>query len=165
MHAACDYHGSSPGEANRHHDRLRCCGGTVVHGSVGNLHTGQLTNHGLKFENGLQRALRNFRLVRRVRCKELAARDERVDDDGAIVIVNAGSEEDRVAVTAFVRTLAEPVHDLGFGHLTGNFEIAVETVFGWDGREQIIDRTRADGFEHRLTVGWRFWQIAHKSLY
>ena len=52
--AACQSHG------------FCCCGGFIEHGGVGNGHAGEVTHHGLKIQQGLQPALRNFRLIWRV---------------------------------------------------------------------------------------------------
>ena len=66
----------APGDADGHHHGFRCSGRSVVHAGVRHVHAGELGNHGLELEDGLQRALRNFRLVGRVAGKELAALDE-----------------------------------------------------------------------------------------
>ena len=66
MQAVCDYGGATAGEAHGHHDSFGGGSGTIIHGRVGHFHAGHFANHGLKFEDGLQRALRNFRLIGRV---------------------------------------------------------------------------------------------------
>jgi hypothetical protein len=55
-------------------------------------------DHGLELEDGLQRALRDLGLVGRVAGEELAALDQRIDDDRAVVAIGARAEEAGVAV-------------------------------------------------------------------
>ena len=93
VHAARHHRSVPSGHARRHHHRLGRGGRAVVHGGVRHLHAGQLADHGLKFEDGLQGALRHLRLVRRVGGEELAARDQRVDQHRAVVVVRAGAQE------------------------------------------------------------------------
>ena len=97
---------AASGDAHGHHHGFRCAGRAVVHGGIGDFHAGELADHGLEFEDGLQRALRDLRLVRRVGGEEFAARDQRVDDDGAVVAIGAGAEEAGVAVARFPRRAA-----------------------------------------------------------
>ena len=156
MHAARNDHRTPAGQTHRHHHGLGGGGRTVIHGSVGNFHAGEFANHGLEFEDRLQRALRNLRLIGRVGGQKLAARNQRINDDRAVVGVGAGAKESGVAVAVFAGALAKPVHDLGFGHLARYFEIPFQPVFRGDGREQIIDRARAHGLQHGFSVGGRF---------
>ena len=65
------------GDADGHHHGLGGAGGAVVHAGVGDLHAGELADHGLELEHGLEGALRDLRLVGRVAGEELAALDER----------------------------------------------------------------------------------------
>ena len=76
MHGVCDDCGATAGKTHGHHYGFGGGGGAVIHGRVGYFHARQLANHGLKFEDGLQRALRDFRLVGCVGGEELAARNK-----------------------------------------------------------------------------------------
>ena len=105
------------GDAHGHHQAFGGAGGTVVHGGVGDVHAGELADHRLELEDGLQGSLRNFRLIGSVGGEPFAARDERVDDDGPVVRVGAGAEEGDVALGVFGGALAEEVDDLAFGIL------------------------------------------------
>jgi hypothetical protein len=71
----------------------------------------------LILENGLQRSLRDFRLVRRVRREELRAQQQLVDARRLVVRVRAAAEKREVIDGALVlrRELAEPAprFDLG----------------------------------------------------
>src|SRR5215475_1895625 len=117
MHAASNCNRSASSEPGGHHYSFRSGGRAIVHGGIRYLHAGKLADHGLKFKDGLQRALRNLRLVRRVGRKKLAARNERVNDDWAIVIVGASAEKTGMVLAVFPRALPEPVNDFRFRHL------------------------------------------------
>jgi hypothetical protein len=76
MQALCNDHGASPGDADRHHGRFGRGGRSVVHGGVGHFHAGQFRDHGLEFEDCLQRALRDLGLIRRIGGEEFSARNQ-----------------------------------------------------------------------------------------
>ena len=92
----------------------------VVHGSVGHVHAGELADHRLEFEDGRQRALRDLGLVRRVGGEELPARDDRVDQHGTVVAVNARAEKRRVVRGVLRAASPEILHNLVFGLALGN---------------------------------------------
>ncbi len=94
---------SRSGEPHRHHGRFRHRGRAVVHGCVGHVHAGQLADHGLKFEDRGERALRDFGLVGRVGSQKLAARDHRIHQHRPVVVVNARAQKGRVAVGVIAR--------------------------------------------------------------
>ena len=98
MHRSRDQHAALAGDAHRHHGGFRHGGRAVVHGSVGHVHAGQLADHGLEFEDGGQRALRDLRLVGRVGGQKLAARDHRIHQHRPVVVVDAGAQKGGVAV-------------------------------------------------------------------
>ena len=83
----------SSGDAHSHQHRFRRARGAVVHAGVGHVHAGQFRNHGLEFEDRLQRSLRDLRLIRRITRQEFAALDQRVNDHRAIVAIAAGAQE------------------------------------------------------------------------
>jgi hypothetical protein len=66
----------------------------------------------LEFEDGLERALRNLGLVRRVAGEKLPALDERVDNDGPIVPIRTRAEKARVPGRILLRLGAEEGNDL-----------------------------------------------------
>ena len=119
-------------------------GRAVVHRGVGDVHAGELADHRLKLEDGLQCSLRDLRLIGRVGGEPFAARDQRVDDDGAVVRVGSGAEEAHVALGAFSGARAEEVDDFALGILARDVEIAGEAVFGRNGGEQVVDGVGAD---------------------
>ena len=103
------------GDPHGHHGRFRHRGRAVVHGSVGHFHAGQLADHGLKFEDGGQRALRDFGLIGRVGRQEFAARDHGVHQHRPVMMIDAGAQERCVSVGVFVAAGAEVVDDFVLG--------------------------------------------------
>src|SRR5262249_54885867 len=131
---------------------------------VRHLHPGQLTDHRLKFEDGLERSLGDLGLVRRVSGEEFATGNQRVNDDRTIMVIGTSTEKAGVTVAVFAGTMAEPVDDLRFRHLARDIEISLQAVLGGNGRKQIINRARADVLEHGLAIGLGFGQIAHRKF-
>src|SRR2546426_12386709 len=83
---------AAPGDAIGHQYGLRHRGRAVVERRVGYFHTRQLADHRLELERVLQRALTEFRLIRRVCGEELSARDQRIYDDRNKVRIRSGSK-------------------------------------------------------------------------
>ena len=94
MQAGREHRLFPPRHARRHEHRFRAGRRAVVHGGVGDLHAGEHRDLGLKLEQGLQRALRDLRLVRRVRGQEFRALNEMVDGRRNVVAVGAGAAEE-----------------------------------------------------------------------
>jgi hypothetical protein len=99
--------------------------------------------------------LRYFRLVGRVCGKELASKDQGIDNDGTIMVVSAGPKKCAVAVTILPRPIAEPLHDLRLGHLAWDGKIPLQTVLRGDGGKEIIHRSSTDALQHGLAIGIR----------
>ena len=153
MHTARHQHSIALRDTRRHHGRFRCSGRTVIHRGVGNFHPGQLADHGLEFEDGLQRALRNFCLIGCIGGKELAARNQRVNDHRPVVQVRAGAQKRAQAVAILARAFAEPLYDFRLRHLPGNFQIALQAILFRDRREQIVNGSRTYNFQYGFAVG------------
>jgi hypothetical protein len=66
MQIAGEHRLAPPGDAVRHQHGLGGGGRAVIHGGIRHLHAGQHGHLGLEFEQVLQRALGDFRLIRRV---------------------------------------------------------------------------------------------------
>ena len=115
MHGARHEHAAAAREALGHEHGLGGGGRAVPHGCVGHVLTGKLGDERLKFEDGLQSALADFRLVGRIRGEEFAAQQDRVGDHGTQVVINAGAQKTRVAQGIFGRPFAEILDQLGFG--------------------------------------------------
>ena len=163
---AGDDGGVAAGDADGHHDGFGGAGGAVVHAGVGNLHAGELADHGLELEHGLEGALGDFGLVGGVAGEEFAALDEGIDDDGLVVLVDAGAEEAGVAVGVLVGVGAETVDDFGFAVLARDVEVAGDAELGGDGGEEVVDGADAGRdfmrwHLHGGAVGRAFGQVAH----
>ena len=76
---------------------------------------GQLAHQRLKFEDGLQRALRDLGLVGRVGGEKFAALNDRVGHHRAQVVVDAGAQKARVTDGILRGALLEVLDDFGFG--------------------------------------------------
>src|SRR5205823_12656740 len=87
-----------------------------------------------------------------------------VDDHRSIVEVGAGANKRGVVVAVFTRSLAYPINDFGFRNLPGNVEVAIQSVFGWDRLEQIVDRARAHALEHGFAISRRLGKITHREI-
>src|SRR6266481_5884313 len=111
MQVPRDHRRMLPGDADRHHHGLGGARRTVVHRGIRQVHAGEFRDHRLELEDGLQRALRKLRLVRRIRSQEFAALHERVNDYWAVMEVSTGSEKTSVTFAVFLAALLEPVYD------------------------------------------------------
>src|SRR5579862_5954972 len=78
--------------------------------------------------------------------------------------IGPGAEKAGIAFSVLARALTEVIDDLRFRHLSRNFEVSVQPVFGRNGREELVDRSQAHVLKHGFAVGRRFWKIAHKRL-
>jgi hypothetical protein len=74
--------------------RIAAGGGTVVHRRIGDVAAEQARDLRLEFEEHLQRALRDFRLVRRVAGQELAALNDMVDAGRHMMAIGAAAQEE-----------------------------------------------------------------------
>ena len=155
-----DQHAALAGGAHRHHGGLGHGGGAVVHGRVGHVHAGELADHGLKFEDGGERALRDLGLIGRVRGEELAARDHGIHQHGAEMVVHAGAEEAGVAVGALGRAVAEVIHNLVFGNAGRQIQRPVQPHLVGQVGEQLFRRTDAASVEHGAALGFGFRKIS-----
>jgi len=108
----------------------------------------------LIFEDRLQRSLRDFRLIRRVRRQKLGAQQKLIDARRLKVRVRAGAEEREVIDGAFVfrGELAKPAPRFDLRPRTGHIERLFELDFVGDRFEETIDRVDADHGEHLFDV-------------
>ena len=77
-----------------HIDRFSSGGSTVVDRSVGNIHAGQLADHGLIFKDRLQDALADFSLIGSVCSDKFLFAGDAFNDRRNVMIVSAGAAED-----------------------------------------------------------------------
>ena len=155
------------GDAPRHRDRLPARGRAVIHAGVGDVGAEQPRDLRLELEQHLQRALRDFGLVGRVGGEELAALDQVINAGRHMVAIRAGAEEERHVAgdgvlareggkmpldrefAGVVRQVADrAIEACGFGHVD----------------EQVVDRGRADGCEHRGAVVGGEGQVTHDDF-
>ncbi len=164
---AGDDGGVAAGDADGHHDGFGGAGGAVVHAGVGDLHAGELADHGLELEHGLEGALGDLGLVGGVGGEELAAGDDGVDQDGLVVAIDAGAEEGGVAGGVVGGEGLEGVDDFALGVLARDVEIALELVLGGDGGEEVVDRATPHRWRRACRCGlggiladsaWNLWK-------
>ena len=139
-------------------------GRSVVQGCVRDLEPGQLADHRLELEQRLQHALRQLRLVRRVRRVELGPTGQRPDDAGDVVVVRASTGEAHQLVGAQVasRERAHVVHELHLGDAGGDVERPVEAHVGRDVGEQLVHARQAERREHLVDVVLGVWREPHE---
>ncbi len=101
MHGFRDHHSFAIGDAIGHQHRFGGGRRAIPHGGVGNILAGKLAHHGLKFENGLQRALADFRLIGSVGSEEFSAQQNCVAHHAAQVVVDSGAKKTGVAERIF----------------------------------------------------------------
>ncbi len=76
------------------HGRCFDSGGrAVIEGSIGDIETGQGTDHRLKFKNSLEKTLRHLRLVWSITCVEVRQGHDSSHKCGNNVIVGAAAKE------------------------------------------------------------------------
>ena len=97
--------------------------------------------------------MRDLGLVGRVGSEKLAARDHRIHQHGAIVVVDSRAQERGVAVGVFGRAAAEIIDDFVFGDPGGELQRPLEADgFGQVG-EQLFGGRHAAGVEHLAALG------------
>src|SRR4029077_4707102 len=86
---------------------------SVIHRRIRNFLPRELAHQSLKFKDGLERALRNLRLIRRVGSEKLAPLNDRVRHYRAQMIVNASSKKAGISIRILRRALLEILDHLG----------------------------------------------------
>ena len=127
-------------------------GRAIVVRGVGDFHAGQGGHQRLVFEDGLQRALRDFGLVGSVGGVELAAAQDVVDHGGDVVVVGARAEEgDQIVAGGVVGVchLRQFSGGFHFRQRGGKVQLG-EAVLGRDVVEEIDQGLDADRLEHRI---------------
>ena len=152
------------GNPARHGDRFPAGGRAVVHRGIGDIDAEQARDLGLEFEQCLQRALRDLRLIGRVGGEKLAALDDMIDARGHMMAVGTGPEEEG-HVAGGVVLFRQCLHMRFHRHLAGVHRQALDRAgqarFLRHVDEQIVDRLRADLGQHRLPVFWGQREISH----
>ena len=88
------HHGFCPLPVPAHGNALRRGGGPVIHRGVGCVHAGELADHGLELEDGLQHALADLRLIGGVGGDKLLLGGDAAHRGGDIVVIGPGSPQD-----------------------------------------------------------------------
>ncbi len=144
------------GEPLGHENGLGCGARPVVHRRVGDRQPQELAHDRLKFENRLQRALRDLGLVGGVRRIEFAAQEQLIDRRGDRVIVGASAEkasELRSAVLA--RKLVQVSHEARLVERCFDGERPSEADLLGNLVEELVDRRLANGGKHRRDLFFR----------
>src|SRR5215217_1243819 len=124
---------------------------TVVDGGVGDLQSRQFGDHGLELEDGLEGALADLRLIRRVAGQVLAAGEDRAYGGGYYPVVGPRPEKDRQAVNVLFSEGIYFPERLVFGEDPWKIELSLEL---WtDVGEEVIQGFDPDSAQHLLYVG------------
>ena len=159
-----EHFAGAAGDAEGHEHGLGDGRAAFVERGVCHFEARELGHHRLKFEDGLQRALARFGLIRRVRCVELAATRDGIHDARNEVIVGTAAEEaDGIASSPILGR--EGVHVPRQFHLRQrrrDVERPLQAKLGRDRREEVVDGCDADLGEHRSAVFGRVEQVGHR---
>jgi hypothetical protein len=129
----------------------------VVHRGVGDIAAIEPRHLRLELEQGLQRALGDFRLVRRVAGQELAALDQVIDAGGDVMPVGAAAEEERHLPRHHVAAGERPQLPFHreFARMIGQaFDLAGQAGGLGHIDEQVLDALRTDRAKHGLPIGF-----------
>ena len=133
-----------------HGRRLGGGSGPIVHRGVGHVHAGELTDHGLILEDGLQQALAHFRLIGGVGRQELLLGGDIFDDGGDEVVIGPCAPENGGVGAVFgghgghrpaCLQLAHAVGDvqgLPQEHLLRHIPVQIHDVFQPHGPEHLL---------------------------
>ena len=125
-------------------------GGPVIHRGVGHVHAGELTDHGLILEDGLQQTLAHFRLIGGVGREELLLGRDIFDDGGDVVVIGPCAPENGGVGAVFgghgghrpaCLQLAHAVGDvqgLPQEHLLRHIPVQIHDVFQPHGPEHLL---------------------------
>ena len=144
------------GHALRHQHGFGCRGRAVVQRCVGHLHAGQQRHLRLEFEKILQRALRNFRLIRRVGGEKFRTLDQMIDGGRNVMLIGARAAEEGPAPAAvfFAASFDSARSTSSSPCVSGRSKAESGTTadLGTSRNSASISR-RADLGEHRRAVG------------
>ena len=133
-----------------HGRRLGGGSGPIVYRGVGHVHAGELTDHGLILEDGLQQALAHFRLIGGVGREELLLGGDIFDDGGDVVVIGPCAAENGGIGAVFgghgghrpaCLQLAHAIGDVqGFPqeHLLRHIPVQIHDVFQPHGPEHLL---------------------------
>ncbi len=149
-------------DALEHRHRLGGRRRLVEERGVGQLHAGEIDDHGLEVEQRLEPALGDLRLVRRVRGVPARVLEDVPLDHRGGVRARVPHADERGVDLVLIGETAKPPQHAGLGHRTGNARllpgVAVSGLGAADRRrhrpiDELVEVGGADGVEHRGDVG------------
>ena len=135
--------------------------GAVIHGGVGHVHAGDLADHGLILENGLQHALAHLGLVGRVRGKELLLVGDGLYHGGDVVIIGTGAPQHRGEQNVFGGHGGHRLAHFQLAHSLWEIQRTVQKGFGRHVLVQIGIIRCTDGGQHLFPLIPGGWYITH----
>ena len=144
-----------------HQGGFRERGGAVIEGCVGHFHSRQLADERLEFEDRLQRALADFRLVRGVGGIKLAAGYERIHHGRAEVVISSGAQEAGEIAGILRGSLFEVPQDFRLRLARPQPKCPLQTERRGDGGKQLVHGFAANLLQHLLPFLGRFGKITH----
>ncbi len=166
MQAAGENGLGAPRQALRHQHRFGGGGRAVIERGIRHLHAGQQRHLGLEFEQHLQRALRDLRLIGRVGGEKFRTLDQVIDRAGHMMLVGARAAEERhracrhIAGRQFRQRTLHLHLALGFRQIEGrqrHHRLARHIP------EQRVDIGRADLGQHGAAIVRGQRQVTHDS--
>ena len=146
---------------SRHRGGLGHGGRPVVHGGVRHVHAGQLADHRLILEDGLQHALAHFRLIRGVGGEEFFLCGDGADDGGNVVVVGAGAAQDGREHAVFRGDGGHRARQLQLAHARGQVERLIQQHILRHVPVELAPALRANGAEHFLPLLRSGGNVAH----
>ena len=163
MHGACYEHALAPRHALRHQHGFSRGRRSVIHRGVRHFLSRELAHQRLKLEDRLQRALRDFRLIGRIRGEKLSSLNNRVRNNRAQMIVNARAKKTRIPDRILRGSLFKILNDLGFRVWPGNLQRFAQPEALGNAGKQFVDGFCANGAEHFLPLGGALREGAHQA--
>src|SRR5690554_2146128 len=154
------------GDPPRH---KRCFGRrarAVVHRGVRDIEPEELADDGLELEDRLKRALRELRLIRRIRGIELASEQELIDRGRDMMRVRTASKEgEHLRALILCRELLEVAHERGLVEGGLNRELTLKASTLGDGIKELVERGGRDRLEHRADLFFGMGEVAQRSAF
>jgi len=148
-------------QADRHERRFDAGRAPVVETRVGHLEPRQVADEGLVFEDVLERALADFRLVGGVGREPFLAAGEHVHRGRHEMVIGPGAQEPGVEDLVPGGQGGHLAEDLQFGTLARQRQFAPKPKRGGDALQQIFGSLDADGLQQGAVLGRSRGQVAH----
>ena len=123
-------------------------GGAVIDRGVGNVHAGQLADHGLILEDRLQNTLAHFGLIGGVGSQELFLGGNILDNAGDVMVISASTAQNGGKNLVLCRHGGNSVGHFHLAHPLGDVQGSVEIHLGRHIAVQIFIIVQTDGLEH-----------------